>query len=74
MKNKTLVKTSEITKNILSNYYHEVVTKINKMQKKKPSQKQIFNQFKRTTEKYARMIEVHLDKIEIIKLEFEMKK
>lgn len=72
MKNKTLVKTSEITKNILANYYNEVVTKINKMQKKKPSEKQIFNQFKRTTKKYAQMIELHLDKIEIIKLEFEM--
>lgn len=74
-KTETFVKTQVLTKSILSQYYNEVVSKINKIYKRKPkpSEKQVSKQFEKITEEYAQMLERHLGKLEIIKLDFKLK-
>ena len=75
-KTKTFVKTQAITKAILSQYYGKVAVKLNKMHKRKikPSEKQIMKQFEKITEEYAQMMEFHLGKLEMLKLDFKLPK
>ena len=72
----TWVKTQAVTGSILAAYYNEVVAKINKMHKSKtkPSEKQMNKQFGKITQKYAQMIEVQLNKIEMFKFEIDLPK